>query len=90
MSEAILVGERRPLLVDGANPDPSAVITASTGSVQIDPADATGLVVVTALAEDTVDITVTEGAKSGTDSGIVIGAAVVSTPLTVTLGDPIP
>lgn len=93
MSETIQVGERRALLVDGANPTPDAVITVSSdGLVSIDPADADGVVIVTALVESpTFDITVTEGDRTGTDSGIVIGpAAVPPTPLAVTLGDPLP
>lgn len=88
MGETVNVGERRALLVDGANPEAGATITASRdGVVQIDAPDADGQVVVTALAAfDGLDISVTEGGRSGTDAGIVV----VASPLTVTLGDPLP
>jgi len=87
MGETIKVGERRPLLVNGANPDAGATFGASRdGVVTIDAPDASGVVVVTAVAVfDGLDITVTEAGNSGTDVGIVVAAS----PLVVTLGDPI-
>jgi len=93
MGEQIIVGERRPLLVDGANPSADAVIstTDTAGAITIAAADANGVVVVTANAEEAgLDITVIEGAQSGTDAGIVIGPVPVPpAPLTVTLGSPL-
>jgi hypothetical protein len=87
MGEAINVGERRPLLVDGANPLAGAIVSPNpSGLVTVDAPDVDGVVVVTAIAAGTLDITVDQAGRQGTDSGITITAV----PLVVTLGDPIP
>lgn len=91
MGEAINVGERRPLLVDGVNPAADAIVSQDpSGYVTVSPADPSGQVVVEAIQATpegtTLKLSVDQGGRHGDDSGITITAVA----LVVTLGDPIP
>lgn len=85
MADSLALGQKAPILIDGANPPAGTVFTADSGIVTAEPADADGVVFLLALGTGVVTLNASEGGRSGSDVITVTDA-----PLVVSLGAAVP